>query len=172
MKKVLRGFFITIMVFILTSANAFAMPYNPNEYTSVDLPSEILPPSIKISKTHEGATARGDFFIGADLIIKDNGNGDVGVFAKAYMSIPVDEVYITIYLDRWDADAERWRQVTYYDAEFYAKDYPDGLTDPTVDITFLNQKKGYDYRLRGVFAAVHNGLFEGFSPVTAGLRIE
>lgn len=88
MKKVLRGFFITIMVFILTSANAFAMPYNPNEYTSVDLPSEILPPSIKISKTHEGATARGDFFIGADLIIKDNGNGDVGVFAKAYMSIP------------------------------------------------------------------------------------
>ena len=27
------------------------------------------------------------------------------------MSIPVDEVYITIYLDRWDADAERWRQV-------------------------------------------------------------
>ena len=127
MKKVLRGFFITIMVFILTSANAFAMPYNPNEYTSVDLPSEIL---------------------------------------------PVDEVYITIYLDRWDADAERWRQVTYYDAEFYAKDYPDGLTDPTVDITFLNQKKGYDYRLRGVFAAVHNGLFEGFSPVTAGIRIE
>ena len=118
------------------------------------------------------ATARGDFFIGADLIIKDNGNGDVGVFAKAYMSIPVDEVYITIYLDRWDADAERWRQVTYYDAEFYAKDYPDGLTDPTVDITFLNQKKGYDYRLRGVFAAVHNGLFEGFSPVTAGIRIE
>ena len=107
-----------------------------------------------------------------DLIIKDNGNGDVGVFAKAYMSIPVDEVYITIYLDRWDADAERWRQVTYYDAEFYAKDYPDGLTDPTVDITFLNQKKGYDYRLRGVFAAVHNGLFEGFSPVTAGIRIE
>ena len=88
------------------------------------------------------------------------------------MSIPVDEVYITIYLDRWDADAERWRQVTYYDAEFYAKDYPDGLTDPTVDITFLNQKKGYDYRLRGVFAAVHNGLFEGFSPVTAGIRIE
>ena len=57
-------------------------------------------------------------------------------------------------------------------AEFYAKDYPDGLTDPTVDITFLNQKKGYDYRLRGVFAAVHNGLFEGFSPVTAGIRIE
>lgn len=27
------------------------------------------------------------------------------------------------------------------DAEFYAKDYPDGLTDPTVDITFLNQKR-------------------------------
>ena len=57
------------------------------------------------------------------------------------------EVYITIYLDRWDADAERWRQVTYYDAEFYAKDYPDGLTDPTVDITFLNQVINVIYHL-------------------------
>ena len=141
MKKVLRGFFITIMVFILTSANAFAMPYNPNEYTSVDLPSEILPPSIKISKTHEGATARGDFFIGADLIIKDNGNGDVGVFAKAYMSIPVDEVYITIYLDRWDADAERWRQVTYYDAEFYAKRLSRWVNRSNGRYYFLNQKR-------------------------------
>lgn len=49
----------------------------------------------------------------ADLIIKDNGNGDVGAFAKAFMAVPVDEVYITVYLDQWDADAERWRQVAF-----------------------------------------------------------
>ena len=83
MKKVLRGFFITIMVFILTSANAFAMPFNPlTSILPVDLPSEILPPSIKISKTHEGLQQLGETFIGADLIIKDNGNGDVGVLLR------------------------------------------------------------------------------------------
>lgn len=75
-------------------------------------------------------------------------------------------------MDRWDADADRWRQVAYYDAEFYAKDYPDGLTDPTLNITFKNQQKGYYYRLRGVFGAIHDGKFEGFSPVTDGILIK
>ena len=71
----------------------------------------------------------------------NNGGGDIGVFAKAYMSVPVDEVYITIYLDRWDEGTERWRQVSYYDAEFYAKDYPNGLSEPDVDIIFKNQER-------------------------------
>ena len=75
-------------------------------------------------------------------------------------------------MDRWDADTERWRQVTFYDAEFYASDYPDGLSDPSIDVTFKNQDKGYYYRIRGVLAAVLGGKFEGFSPVTAGILIE
>ena len=98
--------------------------------------------------------------------------GDIGVVAIGYLAISVDEAYITIYLDRWDETSERWRQVKYYDAEYYAKDYPEGLDTPTVNITFKKQEKGYYYRLRGVFGAVYNGKFEGFSPVTAGILIE
>lgn len=172
MKKTWIGFISVLMALVMLSTNAFAMPYNPDNYTSVDLTSELLPPMIKISAVKESAKLRGDFFISADLIIKDNGSGDVGVFAKAYMGVPVDEVYITVYLDRWDESADRWRQVTYYDAEFYAEDYPDGLSDPSIDVTFKKQEKGYYYRARGVFAAVRDGEFEGFSPVTAGILIE
>lgn len=174
MRKKIRILVLSIMISVLMVSNVFASQYsyNPNDYTSVDVKSDLLPSSVRFSRVYMTPERRGSFFSGADLIIKDNGNGNIGAFAKAYMDHPVDEVYITIYLDRWDAEAERWRQVTFHDEEFYAKDFPNGLTDPVVDITFLNLEKGYSYRLRGVFAAVYNDVFEGFSPVTDGILIE
>lgn len=165
-------FFSSIMLSIMMAINVAAMPFNPNDHTSVDMESGLLAPSIKQDIVTVTARPRGKFFMKADLIIKDNGNGDVGAFAKAFMAVPVDEVYITVYLDQWDADAERWRQVAFYDAEFYAPDYPDGLSDPSIDITFKNQDKGYYYRVRGVFGAVLGESFEGFSPVTDGILIK
>ena len=161
---------LSFILAISLSITAFAMPYFPGITSSEDIESERLPKSVKSNKVYVSATKRGDFFAASDL--NDLGNGDVGASAHAYMSAPVDEVYITIYLDYWDDATERWRQVAFYDAEFYAADYPDGLKEAFVNITFKNQDRGYYYRLRGVFAAVKDGQFEGFSPVTAGILIE
>lgn len=161
----------TIMVFFV-AFNSFAMPYNPNDYTSINEVSEFLTPGIKQSEATESTKTRGDFFARADLFIRDNGDGSIGATAVALTRYPVDEAYITVYLDRWDVTAERWRQMSSYEAEFYAKDYPDGLTTPSVNLTFKNNEKGYYYRLRSVFAVVYNNEFEGFSPVTDGILIE
>ncbi len=62
---------------------------------------------------------RGVFFAAADLSILNN-NGKIGVSAKAYMKEPVDEVYMTIYLDQMGEDGQ-WVQVAYYDFEFFGK---------------------------------------------------
>ena len=172
MKMLLRILFTAFIITTLMVSSVFAAPFNPAQYTSVEIQSDLLPPHAKQNRVRETARARGNFFSAADLIISNEGNGDIGAFAKAYMDIPVDEVYITIYLDRWNEVTERWKQVTFYDAEFYAADYPDGLVNPSVDIVFKNQTKGYYYRMRGVFAAVYNDKFEGFSPTTAGILIE
>ena len=96
----------------------------------------------------------------------------IGALAVAYTRFPVDEAYITLYLDQWDETEERWRQVNYYDAEFYSADYPDGLILPTVDISFVDQPRGYYYRLRSSFSVVYKGEFEGFSPVTDGILLD
>ena len=172
MKKVILLLINAILIMSMLSMNVFAKPYNPDRYTSVDEDSALLPETARHSKVSEWAKRRGDFFMGADLAISNEGNGDIGAVGIAYMAKPVVEAYITVYLDRWDAQAERWRQVTYYDAEFYAKDYPDGLNSPSVNITFKKQDKGYYYRLRGVFGAVYNDVFEGFSPITDGILIQ
>lgn len=171
MKKLVLLMMSVILV-ITIAMNAFAMPFNPEDYTSVDKDSELLPDGIKQDQESEYAMFRGDFFVSADLIITDKGGGNIGALGVAYMQYAVDEVYISIYLDRWDAAEERWKQVSYYDAEFYAKDYPDGLKTPSVDIVFQKQPKGYHYRLRGAFAASSHGKVEAFSPTTSGIKIE
>ena len=148
------------MIAIFFTLNIFAMPINPNQYTSVDEVSALLPVGVKQSKVTESARARGEFFLNADLIIKNNGDGTIGALAVGYTRFPVDEA------------SERWRQVNYYEQEFYAKDYPDGLITPTVDVSFINQPKGYYYRLRGVFAVVYNGEVEAFSPTTDGVLLD
>lgn len=172
MKRILYTFTAMMMVVIVSTINVFAMPYNQGEYTSVDMSSELLPSGVKRSKGTESTRTRGDFFMRADLIIQDNGKGEIGVLAIGYTNVPVEEAYITVYLDRWDESAERWRQYKYYEAEFLAADYPDGVTEPTVSISFMNNPRGYYYRLRGIFGVLNNGEFEGFSPITDGILIE
>ncbi len=172
MKRIVIAIINIVLITSMLTMNVYAKPYNPSDYTSVEEKSALLPKGIKENKVSEHAQLRGDFFMGADLAISDEGNGDIGAVAIAYMAVPIDESYITVYLDRWDEASDRWRQVAFYDAEFYSKDYPQGLDTPTVNITFKSQERGYYYRLRGVFAAVKDGQFEGFSPVTAGILIE
>lgn len=163
---------VSALMAVFITFNAFAMPYNPNNYTSVDLVSELLSPSVKQSKGTAFSKARGDFFARADLFIRDNGNGNISATAAALTRYPVDEAYITIYLDRWDTDAEKWRQINSYEAEFYAKDYPDGLTFPSVDLVFPNNERGCYYRLRSVFAVIYQEKMEAFSPTTDGILLE
>ena len=172
MKRLIYTSIATMMILITISLNVFAMPYNPNDYTSVNEVSALLPSGVKQSKVSKGTVTRGNFFMGADLVVKNNGDGTVGALAIAYTSTPVDEAYISVYLDQWDETTERWRQVDYYEAEFYSKDYPEGLETPTIDISFINQPRGYYYRLRGVFGVVYNGAFEAFSPTTDGVLLD
>ena len=172
MKKIIYTIVSTVIITILSISNVFAMPCNPNDYTSVSEVSNLLDSGIKRSKATENSLARGKFFMSADLTIMNNGGGKVGALAVALTSVPVDEAYITVYLDRWDETTERWRQVNYYEAEYLASEYPDGISTPTLDISFIDQPKGYYYRLRGVFAVVYNGEVEALSPTTDGILID
>ncbi len=163
---------IAILLLVLISMPVLASPVCSGSETSVNEYSELLSPGIKQSQGTESSVARGDMFASADITITDKGNGDIGALAIAYTREPVDEAYITVFLDRWNEEQDRWINVDYYDAEFYAEDYPDGLTTPTVSITFLNQERGYYYRLRSSFSVVKGDIYEGFSPKTAGILIE
>lgn len=172
MKKILIFLLNILLVINTVSTTAFAKPFAQEAYTSVDVKSKLCDKNVKQNKGYIQTVTRGEFFAAADIIISDEGNGDIGALAHAYLRKPIKELYISIYLDRYNEKQDAWENVDGYDYEYIEKDYPNGIVDPSVSLTFKNQKKGYYYRLRAVFSAADDNKFEGFSPVTDGIWIE
>lgn len=168
MKKITNVLLILSLVITLCFPS-YAMQCNYYYLNPISSKSTLLPYDINQSAAKERAVKRGAFFAGADLTIT-NRNGEIGVTGKSYMTYPVDELYMSIYVDKLEEN--RWVQVAYYDFEFYAENYPDGLTSEMVDFTIDNQPKGHYYRLRGSYAAIKDGDMEGFGPMTDGVLIE
>ena len=170
MKKYLSSLVLLLLIFSMNITPVYAAVAVPVTYTSPNTDSNILSSSITEDIDIVQKTPRGVFFSAADLKII-NEDGEIGVVGNAYMSTEIDELYMTIYLDRW-IDDDHWEQVDYFDFEFYAEDYPDGLTHELVAFTLTGYPKGYYYRLRGTYAAVKDGVIEGFAPVTDGILIQ
>lgn len=174
-KKFLKSVICTIIAIVFVNSVAFAANFDPSDFTSIEFESNILPEGVKESVDYIRIPRRGVFFAAADLKIA-NYDGDIGVAGHAYMSEPVDEIYMTIYLDRYVIDEDGdddWVYVDMFEFEFYAEDYPNGeLTSESVEFTLTGYPTGEYYRLRGVYAAVKDGLLEGFGPVTDGLLIQ
>ena len=172
MKKIARlvvGVLAAINVFVTTAFAAAPANY----YTSVDQESALCAKDAVFSTgTERNAARRGNFFLSADVSIRNDGNGKIGATAHAYLNKPVKELYVSLYLDRYNEELERWTQVDYADFEYTSEEYPDGVDDPAIDITFLNQKRGYYYRIRGGFTASDGEKVEGFGPRTDGIWIE
>jgi len=170
MKKYLSSLVLLLLIFSMNITPVYAAVAVPVTYTSPNTDSNILSSSITEDIDIVQKTPRGVFFSAADLKII-NEDGEIGVVGNAYMSTEIDELYMTIYLDRW-IDDDHWEQVDYFDFEFYAEDYPDGLTHELVAFTLTGYPKGYYYRLRGTYAAVKDGVVEGFGPTTDGILIQ
>ena len=174
MKKFFSGIICLMAMVLSMNSVVFAASFNPSEFSSPEVESEILPMEIQESIDYVRAPRRGIFFAAADLKIA-NYDGDIGVSGHAYMSEPVDEIYMTIYLEKFVIDEdgnERWSQLDMFEFEFYAEDYPEGeLTSESVEFTLTGYPKNEYYRLRGAYAAVKDGLLEGFGPVTDGVYI-
>ena len=111
MKKLARlvvCFLVIVNVFVAT---AFAGIPLPEAYTSIDQKSNLCDKNVHYSiDTAQSYARRGRFFASADVAIRDEGNGDIGVSAHANLREPVKEMYISLYLDRYNQEKDAWQQ--------------------------------------------------------------
>ena len=109
MKKLIRAILcclVAINVFMLT---AFAAVPSPEVYTSIDQKSNLCDVKTKYSIGRAQSNARrGTFFDSADVIIRDEGNGNIGASAHANLRKPVTELYVSLYLDRYNKEKDVW----------------------------------------------------------------
>ena len=97
MKKVIRLVMSCLVLINVFMTTAFAAVPSPEVYTSIEQKSNLCDKSVSYSIGKEQSYARrGRFFDSADVAISDEGNGDIGVSAHAYLRKPVKEMYISL----------------------------------------------------------------------------
>ena len=173
MRKIARLVIGVLAAVNVCMTTAFAAVPAASYYTSVDQESVLCAKGVKFSTgTEKNVARRGDFLLSADVTIRNEGNGNIGAAAHAYLNKPATELYVSLYLDRYDESLKKWKQVDYVDFVYTLEEYPDGIEDPAIDVTFTNQKRGYYYRIRGAFTAGDEEKVEGFGPTTDGIWID
>lgn len=146
-------FFVSIVLIFSFIIPAYAQ-YNEFGINSKVLDTQMIKVVTNDDISSVRGVARGRILSLAELQISNDGDGILGVYAETLCHIPVEKIYMTIYLDVWDEPTQDWIMINSYSYEWSASDYPnEDLTDVSVsfDITGLN--KGRKYSLRGSHAA-------------------
>lgn len=170
-KKVLL---VVCAMSLMFSATAWAAPnerYTLTESELVD--SVLLPETVKSAIGKEVETERSKALATALCNIVNKENGVLGVYAETAMFIPVDWAALTIYLEKWNEDTNKWSTVETFEKEFTPADAENGeLTHVILSIDVGTQPAGHYYRLRCIHELEYdNGWYEAKSTKTDGIML-
>ena len=130
MRKIARLVIGVLAAVNVCMTTAFAAVPAASYYTSVDQESVLCAKGVKFSTgTEKNVARRGDFFLSADVTIRNEGKGNIGAAAHAYLNKPATELYVSLYLDRYDESLKKWKQVDYVDFVYTLEEYPDGIEE-------------------------------------------
>lgn len=170
-KKVLLVICAMSLMFSVTAWAAPNERYTLTESELVD--SVLLPETVKSAIGKEVETERSKALATALCNIVNKENGVLGVYAETAMFIPVDWAALTIYLEKWNEDTNKWSTVETFEKEFTPADAENGeLTHVILSIDVGTQPAGHYYRLRCIHELEYdNGWYEAKSTKTDGIML-
>lgn len=134
--------------------------------------TKLLPPDQTHSESKTQSLQRGSLLAACVLNISNAGGGEIGVLADTMCHVDVDGIYVTIYLDQYNEETEKWTNREVYVYEFTPADTEDGkLHAKLIDFNVLNQPAGHYYRLWAYHEAEKNGAWETMKTATDGILI-
>lgn len=131
--------------------------------------TELLPETQTYSKDTKLVLQRGTIISSCTLIISNVGGGDIGIEAETRCHRDVDWGLITIYLDQWIEEDQRWETKETYEFEFEPENGK--LHAMSVAFDETNQPSGYYYRLWAYHEADRDGKWEVMRTETNGVMI-
>lgn len=175
-KKLVKYIITSLVVICMFSNTVFAATEKGSALTSVNEVSQLLPKGQKSSRSTSHPSTRGEALALSLLDITNAGNGAIGIYAMTVLHRDVVWGMTTIYLDRWNAEEERWEFL-----EEFITVFPNGsnngeTTSLDVSILVTNQPSGYYYRLRGSHEIEYKNdsnkiMWEGHTTSTNGVFI-
>lgn len=135
--------------------------------------SVLLPEAVKQSVGVEKSINKSKALANALCTITNTEKGIIGVYAETAMFIPVDWAALTIYLEKWNEDTNKWSTVETFEKEFTPADTDNGeLTRVIMSIDVGTQPVGYYYRIRCIHELEYdNGWYEAKSTKTDGVLL-
>ena len=135
--------------------------------------SALLPTTVKNAVGRDWDVSRSKALASAMCSITNSEKGIIYIYAETAMFIPVDWAALTIYLEKWNEDSNKWSTVEIFEKEFTPADKEDGqLTSAELSIDVGTQPAGYYYRLRCIHELEYdNGWYEAKSTKTDGIML-
>lgn len=120
------------------------------------------------------ATAKGRILSSARLSIANDNNGLISVYAETLCHMPVEEIYMLIFLEVWDESTQDWEYVSDYEYKWLASERPGvDLTDVSVSFDVAGLPKGKTYSLRAYHTARDfNNVSEMMATETDGIILK
>lgn len=151
--RILTSLLLIIMMAIPTYAQ------NINGLENADILNTSIKKIISTKRVSQVlGTARGRVISSASLGISNDNNGIISVYAETLCHIPVEKIYMSIYLEVWDEATQDWEYVNDYEYTWLASERPNvDLTDVSVSFDVVGLPKGKTYSLRGYHYAKSAG---------------
>ena len=118
------------------------------------------------------ALQRGSILAASVLNISNAGGGEIGILADTMCHVDVDAIYVTIYLDCYNEETDKWSNKRVYQFEFTPEDTPDGkLHAMLINFHETEQEPGHYYRLWAYHEVEKNGVWETMRTASDGVLI-
>lgn len=173
MKKItIRIVGMILLCSCIFTMTAFAATGRPNITHVPPTDTKLLPPNQSYSKDTTLALARGSLLSTCILNIYNAGGGEIGILADTMCHVDVDGIYVTIYLDQYNENTDKWSNKKVYMYEFTPDDTDDGkLHAELINFHETSQPAGHYYRAWAYHEVEKDGKWEMMRTATDGVLI-
>lgn len=172
MKKILRLLIISSFICLMSSITIWAdelAVYNSNQSSDKYESTLLTGDNNSLIKM---INPRGLLVSQAIVGISNEGKGKIGVYSQVWTHVPVDYVFMKIYLDKWENDT--WNLQQFFEVEFNQETYPsENMSMPYVSFDVTGYPTEEYYRLRCMYLVedYSSGQREVISAQTNGVLI-
>ena len=174
MKKMMKKLVCAAMLstFLMVGTSYAACPVTWEDLTDGENQSALLPESEFQSKgvTESSAARRGEIFSAGMVEIANMQDGTLFISADTLAHRVVENIYQTIFLDKWDDDKQDWVQIKYWEFERSLEE-EENLSSYHIEMIVSGCELNKYYRARGMHLVQIGDTYEGKTTDTNGVLL-